>query len=164
MSLSVPVPPTGGREKETMEGKVEIGILVFNLELKKSQNVTSYLCRPSVVPPAVLCGGASLLSGACSLLRPCQKSAAAVTPTLFASTSEHKPQRRRIPIVLFTTLPQWQHVYLQSPIRLQPLLLLHSNHAEKSAPLALLTLGHSTCLPPSGGVYASDLHMSRIKR
>jgi hypothetical protein len=37
-----------------MEGKVEIGILVFNLELKKSQNVTSYLCRPSVVPPAVL--------------------------------------------------------------------------------------------------------------
>ena len=54
MSLSVPVPPTGGREKEKMEGKVEIGILVFNLELKKSQNVTSYLCRPSVVPPAVL--------------------------------------------------------------------------------------------------------------
>ena len=159
------MPPTGGREKEKMEGKVEIGILVFNLELKKSQNVTSYLCRPSVVPPAVLLRRRFVAEvGACSLLRPCQKSAAAVTPTLFASTSEHKPQRRRIPIVLFTTLPQWQHVYLQSPIRLQPLLLLHSNHAEKSAPLALLTLGHSTCLPPSGGVYASDLHMSRIKR
>lgn len=37
-----------------MEGKVEKEFSCLIIELKKSQNVTSYLCWPSVVPPAVL--------------------------------------------------------------------------------------------------------------
>ena len=59
---------------------------------------------------------------------------------------------------------QWQNVYLQSPIRLHPLLLLYSNDEKKNSPIALLITGRSAWLPLSGGDCASALlSMVRIQ-